>query len=216
MVKKQSETSSTNSGPCVDFDTIFLVMDFGQSDFKKMLNSVPDTTITEEHVKILLYNQLCSLKFLHSANLVHRDIKPANLLLDDQCRVLVCDFGLARSLPEKDDLDRSLRKLHSKAFDKVEKGPVEERKSRYEDFKANVSEYLVKHRKQMDKKPRGMTCQVMSRWYRAPEVILTCSNYGQAVDIFAMGLILVEMIYCSEVYHNDKDFSSHKRYLFPG
>lgn len=61
-----------------------------------------------------------------------------------------------------------------------------------------------------------MTCQVMSRWYRAPEVILTCTNYGQAVDIFALGLILVEMIYCSEVYHNDQGFSSYKRYLFPG
>jgi len=43
-------------GSSVNFDTIFLVMDFGESDFKKMLNSVPDTTITEEHVKILLYN----------------------------------------------------------------------------------------------------------------------------------------------------------------
>ena len=66
-----------------------------------MLNSAPDTEISEEHVKILLYNQLCALNFIHSANLVHRDLKPANLLLDDQCRVMVCDFGLARSLPDK-------------------------------------------------------------------------------------------------------------------
>ena len=81
--------------------------------------------ITEDHVKILLYNQLCSLKFLHSANLVHRDIKPANLLLDDQCRVMVCDFGLARSLPEKDELDRNLRKVHQKAYEKIQKAPAE-------------------------------------------------------------------------------------------
>lgn len=79
----ETMTSKPSSNSEEDFDTLFLVMDFGQSDFKKMMNSVPDTLITEEHVKILLYNQLCSLKFLHSANLVHRDIKPANLLLDD-------------------------------------------------------------------------------------------------------------------------------------
>lgn len=61
-----------------------------------------------------------------------------------------------------------------------------------------------------------MTCQVMSRWYRAPEVILTCANYGQASDIFAMGLILVEMIYCSTTYHNDLGFKPKNRYLFQG
>jgi len=143
-----------------------------------MLNSVPETMITEEHVKILLYNQLCSLKFLHSANLVHRDIKPANLLLDDQCRVMVCDFGLARSLPEKDELDRNLRKVHQKGYEKIQKAPAEERTSRSQEFKSTITEFQKKHKATFDRKPREMTCQVMSRWYRAPEVILTCSNYG--------------------------------------
>ena len=35
---------------------------------------------------------------MHSAELVHRDIKPANLLLDSNCLVKVCDFGLCRSV----------------------------------------------------------------------------------------------------------------------
>lgn len=191
-------------------------MDYGSSDFKKMLNSVPETVITEDHVKILLYNQLCSLKFLHSANLVHRDIKPANMLLDDQCRVMICDFGLARSVPEKDELDRSFRKIHSKSYERIHKGPLEERKSRYEEFNSNISEFLAKNMKVIDQKPRAMTCQVMSRWYRAPEVILTCANYGQPVDIFALGLVLIEMIYCSTVYHEDEGFNPNNRYLFPG
>jgi serine/threonine protein kinase len=56
----------------------------------------------------------------------------------------------------------------------------------------------------------------MSRWYRSPEVILTCANYGQEVDIFAMGLVLVEMIYCSTTYHNDPGFNSKNRYMFQG
>jgi mitogen-activated protein kinase 1/3 len=129
LKKKESSISVSTS-----YEAIFLVMDFGQTDFKKMLNSVPDTLISEEHVKILLYNQLCSLKFLHSANLVHRDIKPANLLLDDQCRVMVCDFGLARSLPEKDELERSFKKIHQKAYEKIHIGPLEERKSRHQEF----------------------------------------------------------------------------------
>ena len=37
---------------------------------------------------------------MHSAELLHRDIKPSNLLLDSNCLVKVCDFGLCRSVNE--------------------------------------------------------------------------------------------------------------------
>ena len=40
------------------------------------------------------------MKFIHSANIIHRDIKPANILVDEECNIKICDFGLARSLPE--------------------------------------------------------------------------------------------------------------------
>ncbi|CAF4614426.1 unnamed protein product, partial [Rotaria magnacalcarata] len=38
------------------------------------------------------------MKYLHSANVIHRDMKPSNVLLNQQCRAKICDFGLARSL----------------------------------------------------------------------------------------------------------------------
>jgi serine/threonine protein kinase len=56
----------------------------------------------------------------------------------------------------------------------------------------------------------------MSRWYRVPEVILTCKNYGQPADIFSLGLVLVEMIYCTDLYYQDEGFNCSKRFLFPG
>lgn len=46
-----------------------------------------------------MYSLLCSLKVLHQSNIMHRDIKPANVLIDE-AGVQLCDFGLARSLPE--------------------------------------------------------------------------------------------------------------------
>jgi mitogen-activated protein kinase 1/3 len=38
------------------------------------------------------------LKYLHSAEELHRDLKPANVLLNEDCTVKICDFGLARSV----------------------------------------------------------------------------------------------------------------------
>ena len=41
-----------------------------------------------------------ALDYAHRQGLVHRDIKPANLIFDDEGRVSVADFGLARALAE--------------------------------------------------------------------------------------------------------------------
>lgn len=51
--------------------------------------------------------------YLHSGNVIHRDHKPSNILLDSDCLVKICDFGLARSLsllpkPGKGDQDTSV------------------------------------------------------------------------------------------------------------
>lgn len=35
---------------------------------------------------------------MHSANVLHRDLKPANVLVNEDCTVKICDFGLARSI----------------------------------------------------------------------------------------------------------------------
>ena len=37
------------------------------------------------------------LKFAHSHNIIHRDIKPANIILSDDGRVMLTDFGIAKA-----------------------------------------------------------------------------------------------------------------------
>ena len=72
---------------------IFFVMEYVANDIKKLLLEVQQNTLKEQHVLIIAYNLLCSIKFLHSANVMHRDIKPANLLINNNCQITLCDFG---------------------------------------------------------------------------------------------------------------------------
>lgn len=78
---------------------VFIVMDYEESDLKQLLNEYESLNFSEEHIKIIMYNIICSLNYLHSANIFHRDIKPANILIDYNCRAKLCDFGLARKRP---------------------------------------------------------------------------------------------------------------------
>lgn len=75
--------------------TIFLIMSFVDKDLNKVLKV---KNFSEEHMTIILYNLLCALQFLHSANIMHRDIKPGNILVTKDCQIKICDFGLSQTL----------------------------------------------------------------------------------------------------------------------
>lgn len=78
------------------FDTIYVVLDLAESDLKKVIKSA--IHLQTKHISTIIYNLLCAVKYLHSANIIHRDLKPANVLVNEDCSVKICDFGLARSL----------------------------------------------------------------------------------------------------------------------
>ena len=78
------------------FSTLYLVLEFAQSDVKKLVKSAIHLQLI--HIKMLVYNLLRGILFLHSADVLHRDLKPANILINDDCTVKICDFGLARSV----------------------------------------------------------------------------------------------------------------------
>ena len=154
---------------------LFLVMDYVESDIRKVLDSVKyGTMLSEDHIIIILYNILCSLQFLHSANILHRDIKPDNLLVNSKCEVNIADFGLSRALKENDDemsLSKSNKKLRKNMVD-FSKSDISEDQQKY---KSRMSNLLTNSRFQ--KKERSQSDHMCSRWYRAPEIILMEKKY---------------------------------------
>ena len=89
--------------------------------------------LTDAHFQSFIYQILCGLKYIHSANVLHRDLKPGNLLVNADCELKICDFGLARGFSIDPDENRGY-----------------------------------------------MTEYVATRWYRAPEIMLSFQNYTKA------------------------------------
>jgi hypothetical protein len=72
---------------------------FGTS-LKNLIDLGDKSKLNKNHLMVIFYNCILSIKFLHSANILHRDIKPTNILVNENCHVKFCDFGLSRSIPK--------------------------------------------------------------------------------------------------------------------
>ncbi|AEE75559.1 putative mitogen-activated protein kinase 19 CMGC-MAPK family [Arabidopsis thaliana] len=77
-----------------EFKDIYVVFELMESDLHQVIKANDD--LTREHHQFFLYQMLRALKYMHTANVYHRDLKPKNILANANCKLKVCDFGLAR------------------------------------------------------------------------------------------------------------------------
>ncbi|KAJ3237763.1 Mitogen-activated protein kinase [Chytriomyces hyalinus] len=126
-----------------NFNEIYLVQELMEADLHQIIRS--EQPLTDAHFQYFIYQICRGLKYIHSANVLHRDLKPGNLLVNADCELKICDFGLARGLANAEDAG-------------------------------------------------FMTEYVATRWYRAPEIMLSFRSYTKAIDMWSIGCIFAELL----------------------
>ncbi|XP_055981392.1 mitogen-activated protein kinase 15 [Sorex fumeus] len=132
--------------PAANDKDLYLVFESMDTDLHAAI--CKGTLLKDIHKRYIFAQLLRATKFIHSGGVIHRDQKPANVLLDANCVVKLCDFGLARPLSG------------------LPQGP----------------------------EGQALTEYVATRWYRAPEVLLSSRWYTPGVDLWSLGCILGEML----------------------
>lgn len=127
------------------FNEAYLYEELMETDLAAIIRS--GQPLTDAHFQSFIYQILCGLKYIHSANVLHRDLKPGNLLVNADCELKIADFGLARGF----------------SIDPEENAGY-------------------------------MTEYVATRWYRAPEIMLSFQSYTKAIDVWSVGCILAELL----------------------
>ncbi|OQR97340.1 mitogen-activated protein kinase [Achlya hypogyna] len=149
-------------------DELYIIMDFMDTDMHRVIQS--SQALSDSHYRYFLHQVLRGVKHMHDNGVLHRDLKPGNILVTKSCQVKIADFGLARSF---------------KKHDKRKPRPASAGVTKPSGESSGVSE--------VDWQP--MTEHVVTRWYRAPELMLQPDgHYGTGVDMWSIGCIFAEML----------------------
>lgn len=156
-----------NVGFLEDYKDVYLVADLMETDLHRIIYSKQKLSI--DHVQYFIYQVLKGLKYIHSCKVLHRDLKPSNLLVNSNCDLKICDFGLARGIHQVD------KNRNNTMF---------------------LTEYVV------------------TRWYRAPEIMLACHEYSYPVDVWSVGCIFAELILRKPYFPGDDYIDQVRLFAF--
>ncbi|KAI8904312.1 kinase-like domain-containing protein [Gorgonomyces haynaldii] len=125
----------------LSFKEIYISQELMEADLHQIIRSGQE--LTDQHFQYFVYQILRGLKYIHSANV--SVLTTGNILVNADCELKICDFGLARGVVQEVD-----------------------------------NEYMTEY--------------VATRWYRAPEIMLSHQTYSKAIDLWSVGCILGELL----------------------
>lgn len=132
-------------------------MEYFPYDLKKFSDNFRynPAVFNQKNIKLIMFQIIRGVDYLHSRKFLHRDLKPANILIDHiTLNTKIADFGLSR--------------LYS--------FPV-----------------------------RPLTKEVLTLWYRAPELMLGFFNYSLDLDMWSVGCIFAEIVIGRPLIQGDSE-----------
>ncbi|CAM9689031.1 unnamed protein product, partial [Choristocarpus tenellus] len=83
----------------LDFRDVYIVTNLMETNLDRIIAS--SQALTDHHFQYFLYQLIRGLRYIHSAGVLHRDLKPSNILVNANCDLVICDFGLARGVEDE-------------------------------------------------------------------------------------------------------------------
>ena len=179
------------------FNDVYLIMPKMHMTLSKLImkTSIGKIKIYECDIQTIMYQICRGLEYMHSGGVIHRDLKPENILIncyyhhcdDPNCliqnknlwQVRVTDFGLARGINSP--------QINSSQSQFIINGDNHKntKKDKNNNNNNNLTEYVV------------------TRYYRAPEVMCCSRLYDTQIDVWSLGCIMGEMYYKKPLFRGN-------------
>ncbi|KAK9813727.1 hypothetical protein WJX73_005502 [Symbiochloris irregularis] len=179
----QPEASGSGGSAAAEPGCLHLVLPYvSGGSLDRILHTHFHSGMDEPLLAAVARDVLQALAFLHHHELMHRDLKAANLLVHDDGRILLADFGVAAALKYDDVIME-------------ESAPHQHQEEHHRRIKL-----FQRHQKVASLPPTHPARQLQKRTtfagtpcYMAPEVLEQLDGYGPPADIWSFGILMLEL-----------------------